>query len=121
MNLEEFIKQTIVQIASGMEAASGALEESTCCVNPMNSDLTDGHGSTIHVLSESQPATPIEFDVAITTSETTGKTGKAGLQILSMFGVGGEGTKESGYSIYSRVKFVIPVALPVFDKTSPNK
>ena len=119
MNLEEFIKQTIVQIASGMESASAALQESTCCVNPTNSDLTDGHGTVLYQVRESQPTTPIEFDVAMTASETTGKTGKAGFQVLSI-GVGGEGTTEASNSTHSRVKFVIPVALPVSDKTSPN-
>ena len=54
----------------------------------------------------------VAFDVAVTVSKS-GKSG-AGLQV-GAFGVGGmlEGGSESAQSAVSRIKFVVPVQLPV--------
>jgi len=53
----------------------------------------------------------IEFDVAITASDTSSVEGGAGISIAPLR-LGGSGTSESQQQSVSRVKFFVPLTLP---------
>ena len=95
MNLEEFIEETLRQIAKGVAAASDSLDEvEGAKVNPKyQRDLVE--------------IKQIDFDVAVTTVE--GTTAGAG---ISVWGIGAKGDMKNESSIVSRIKFKVPLQLP---------
>jgi hypothetical protein len=111
MNVKEFIETTLKQIIDGVHAAQ--LYGSTCgaTVNPGN---VNSKGQEL-VLDD--PATgaliqQVEFDVALSVIE--GKETKAGVGVLAAaVGFGAQGKTEQESSAVSRIKFSVPVALPV--------
>lgn len=119
MNLQEFIRETLVQISQGITAANADLKDTGAKVNPRNvhpylhtSDKVYGHVDTSKPKEEFFPLVElVEFDVALTVSE--GKETKGGIGIaIGTIGLGSQGRSDSERSSESRVKFRIPVQLP---------
>ena len=50
MNLQEFIKETLVQIASGIEGAAAELKGSKAIINPRNVQTGAGDDTRLWVL-----------------------------------------------------------------------
>lgn len=98
MELKDFIRETIVQIAQGIEEANTELKDSGAIVNPRNVSV-DYSGKAKHygVLSDSgaedeflPSVQAIEFDVAVHATEGSEKSAKAGISVGSV-GIGGAG------------------------------
>lgn len=101
MNLQDFVKSSIVEIIRGIDAAISETshEGSRAVINPAP--------------SESQHADPneITFDVAVTVQEDATKGGGASINIFSTkIGVGGD--KATSNTAVSRLSFTVPVAWP---------
>lgn len=88
MELREFIKQTIIQIADGLREGDKYIQE-----NNFGSGVRDTQYEEI------------SFDVAIASNEeeTTGSTGK--LSVVSVFSAGLIDESKSTSSTVSRIKF----------------
>lgn len=110
MDLKTFVEQTLVAVVEGVKAAQMKYPtgSGTAAINhvdraPAEAALPTG-------------ATPIEFDVAVTSAseEETGGSRKGGLNIrvveASMGSTGAERTRSEAVS---RVRFTVPVSLPV--------
>ena len=107
MQLDEFVKNTLEQIITGVREAQKAVAGHGAAVNPgVRSTPT---GRMVHetgtILQD------VEFDVALTVTETD-KSG-AGLRVgVPWIGGQVEGGSNRQHSEVSRIKFVVRVAFP---------
>jgi hypothetical protein len=117
MDLETFIAQSLIQIANGVEKASDALKSTSTVINPKS--VSGAHKGDMNVFGyldtqdqHLRTVQKIEFDVAVLASE--GKETKGGIGIVvGSIGLGTQGKSESESSSHSRIKFTIPMALPI--------
>ena len=111
MELDEFVAKTLEQLIKGIISAQNSVRElsTNAEINPSVGSalppdrLDDDTGTLVQNVS---------FDVAVTVSHSD-KSG-AGLQV-GAFGVGGKmgGGSKRARSEVSRIKFVVPVVLPL--------
>lgn len=115
MELKEFISETIQQISLGVKDAMEKCSELDVIVNP---DVTVGSNGDYFVpqkeigVAMQRRVQVIDMDIAITVTESQGNaaTGKIG---VSIFSISGETKGGKNTSNESRVRFSIPVCLPV--------
>lgn len=121
LDLRNFIKETLVQIAQGIEDASQALGSTTAIVNPRN--VVGAHGTNdskvYGYVDESrdlrQAVQSIHFDVAISIGQGTETKGGIGL-VVGAVTLGSQGKSDSSNTSQSRIQFTIPMALPTTKK-----
>jgi hypothetical protein len=107
MKLSEFVSETIKELIDGVNAARKYAEDKDALVNPLSA-----YGSGNPYSAKNGRATFVEFDVVVTTTDTD--KGKGGVGIfVGAFGVGVQGEEATENSSVSRVKFTIPVMLPL--------
>ena len=126
MDLKDFVKESIVQIAQGIEEANSALEDSQAMVNPLyiraNSENAQAYGRTMqrnveYSEPDSRVVEKVDFDVAVVAE--AGEQGSAGAKLsIASIGFGAEGKIESSNKSESRIKFSIPVVYPGFENQS---
>lgn len=118
MDLKDFVKNSLTQIAEGILAASEALKNTDAQVNPteivVNSNSSQAYGRTCKAERSDDPTRVVEkvdFDVALSVQE--GETTNASLKVSVMsirLGAGGESNSTLGSQ--SRIKFSVPMVLP---------
>ena len=122
MNLEDFIAQSLSQIAKGIEKANDELSASKAIVSPKNiKDVQKNNPSTFGKLElrngEWSVVQNIEFDVAVTASQ--GSEAKAGAGIsVGAITLGATGKEDNKNTSVSRIKFSIPMLLPLHEKNA---
>lgn len=117
MELKDFISNTIEQISLGIFEASKKCNQYGVIVNP---NITIGEQGDFCIPKQPEHVNIqrrvqlIDMDIAVTVIESEeGKIeGKLGVSII---GVGGKSQEGKSTSNESRVKFSIPVCLPVTD------
>jgi len=114
MELKDFISETIVQIANGVIDAIEKCNEKNVIVNP---DITIGEKGEYWVPRNgsykiARRVQQVEMDICVTVSESekNGIDAKVG---ISVFGIGTNSTGLKSNTNESRIKFSIPVCLPV--------
>jgi len=115
MDLKDFIKNTLVQIADGVSEAEKELEVKNASVNPIGGyfDQKQLGGRT---WSFKNGVTEIvEFDVALTNSEKEGTSAGIGV-LLGSINLGAKGASEEAVLSVTRIKFSIPLLLPTGKK-----
>ena len=97
MNVKDFIKETLTQIAEGVNETNQQLGNQHSFVATENitnesgipqNDTYSYKDGTAHLVRE------INFDLAITVSDLSTQGGKGGIEVFSLFHA--EGSKESG-------------------------
>jgi len=115
MELKEFVQQSLVQIARGIEEASKELKETNAHINPknvyVNADTRQNYGRLVKGKDYNPVVELVEFDVAVHASEGTEKSGEIGISVGSI-GIGGGGKTQETSKSESRLKFRIPVVFP---------
>lgn len=112
MNIQEFVSETLQQIVRGVIDAQTKLADTPAAVSPR----LDGGTLTQTQRAETNKDTwtlsqNVEFDLAVTALESQGSGGKMSVSVFAVSaGIGGESSK--GLQSVSRVKFVVPIALP---------
>ncbi|MGI9012859.1 MAG: hypothetical protein ACR2GY_01255 [Phycisphaerales bacterium] len=112
MNLKDFVAQTLVQIAEGVTKAAKGAGESGAIVNP---EISVHSMADPGMTSRKRPKNQlIEFDLAVTVDNSSSAKAGAGLRV---FGIGAtaDGATASATQHVSRVRFSVPMALPVHD------
>jgi hypothetical protein len=104
MNLEDFIKESLAQIFRSVHAMSAVAKETGAEIAPRQYAA-----SGIVVNDVGRPVEMIDFDVAVTATDT-GEV-KGGIAVM---GLGVKGGQSELNSTVSRIKFRIPVTLPSF-------
>lgn len=90
MELKEFVKKVITDLVEAVE------------------DVRATSSRDMH-LSRNEQSRTVEFDIAVSVEETSGKSGKAGVRVLEFIQAGGDIAEQSKNSTVSRVKFGIDV------------
>ena len=110
MDLEEFVRLSLVQITKGVTDAQNEAMESGASVNPRVLHADHSSGSAAGRLADGRIACLVEFDVAVAVSEESSATGGGKLKAASFFQVGGNTSKGSTSESVSRLRFTVPVA-----------
>lgn len=115
MELKEFVKKTLLEIVEGVEEAQKAVKEHGAVVNPKYVK-----GDSAQIGREYVPVQDISFEVGLTTSEVTGNDKGIGV-VLGPLKAGINGTGNTSESSVTRIKFTVPLALPVDAASKDNK
>lgn len=115
MELSEFVKQSLTQIVSGVKASQEEISNQGGYVNPAVFASFPGNASTTHFgsVGDGQNVLLVDFDVAVTVTDTIegGVGGK--LSVASFFKVEAGGKGSTASEATSRIQFKVPLALPV--------
>ncbi|MDR1459612.1 MAG: hypothetical protein LBI60_05305 [Bacteroidales bacterium] len=117
MELDEFIKETLVKILKGVKEAQSAAGEYDAYINPVT-----GSGATmVKIHDRLCNIQNVEFEIALTGTE--GSEGTTGIGVwFGGIGMGAKGKEEAENKSATGVKFSIPVSLPYMDnENSPLK
>ena len=104
MELDKFVSKTLSMISKGVAEAQKECREYGVVVNDAPSTMhrdTGVYGSNYSILQT------VEFDVAITTEDSSNGEGK-----ISVMGIGVGGGNQSKDTYSSRIKFNVPVSFP---------
>lgn len=118
MDLKEFIKESLVQIAAGVKESQAAVRDACGYVNPAVRVLpknTDNAHMTY--LPDGRNVFLVDFDVAVTVSESEKAKGGAKLQVASFVKLGGNVGGTSSSSATNRLTFKVPLALPADEES----
>ncbi|WP_308366980.1 MULTISPECIES: hypothetical protein [unclassified Microbulbifer] len=121
MDIKKFVRDTLIQISSGVKEAQDAVRENGGFVNPAARVAAKGDSNShLVTIDNGQGVFFVDFDVAVTVTDETSNEGEAKLKIASIFSAGGGVTNASEASSTSRISFKVPLALPV-DEVSQSK
>jgi len=112
MKLQEFISETLKEIITGVKEAQRYADSQDAMINPPSRKKGERKSIQMVDADTGQLLRDVLFDVAVTFTEETAKEGGAGIFVASI-GVGVKGTSDTSSSSVSRVKFSVPVALPI--------
>jgi hypothetical protein len=116
LELKDFVRETLVQIAHGVSEAQKELSESAAEVNPQVSRRFDVKNSNYGDSQSGKPIFLIDFDVAVTATEGTQTKGGIGV-VAGVLALGRHGQSDSANSSVSRIKFMVPMALSYGNKS----
>ncbi|MCV6610650.1 MAG: hypothetical protein OIF55_07780 [Amphritea sp.] len=124
MNLEEFIKESLVQISNGITGANEELKDTGALINPLhiqvNSDSSQAFartGQSRKAHENSRVVEKVEFDIAV--SAEKGEGASAGLKLtVASIGVEAGGNTGKSSRSESRIQFSIPVVFPGVDSNT---
>jgi hypothetical protein len=112
MELRDFVSETLVQIAEGVASAQ---ERSSAIGAHINPKLTGSATFAVQhgfLSSAAGAAQIVGFDVALTVTEGKGTKGGIGI-VAGAITLGSSGHSSAENSSVSRVKFSVPLILPV--------
>lgn len=121
MELQEFIKSSLVEISRGVLDASTALKDTDAIVSPenfkVNSENSQAFGRTKSGPSALDPESgtrvvhKVDFDIAVLVDESDKVNAGIKISVMSIgLTGGGESTTKSGSA--SRIKFSVPIVMP---------
>lgn len=114
MELEEFIQETLSQIAAGVEAAQTEVRDAGGFVNPAHRvDKHEQDKSHFGALISGQNIFLVDFDVSVSVLEATETEGKAKLNIAGFASLGAGGQSNASSTATNRISFKVPLAMPV--------
>lgn len=117
MNLQQFIKESLVQITNGIVEADAAVAATGAAVNPRDVVYNKRGDGPYGYYAEDEKGTyrraveSIDFDVVVTVSEGTETKGGIGIHV-GIVGVGSAGKSGKESSSESRLKFSVPLLIP---------
>lgn len=109
MDLDEFVKETLVRIAKGVHEAKAGVEDAGGAVNP--STYTETHTALLREKESGLLVQEVEFDVAVVVNEAS--KGEVGGGILvAAFGLGAKAQEGLESASTHRIQFKVPILLP---------
>lgn len=110
MELDQFIESSLTQLVAGVTGATEAVQGAGGSINP-GAGSTMGMPRGVELSGVMVPVIDIEFDVAVSASDSEGSRGGIAV-VAGFFGVGGQHTRDASNEQVSRLRFTVPVALP---------
>jgi hypothetical protein len=109
MKLRDFIADALMEVHHGVQNAIKRRDEEGLAgrISPGINEPDTGQIDWTKMVRD------VEFDVAVTVAYTKEKSGEAGLEIFSFGKAGAKGAAKSEESTVNRIKFSIPVIIPV--------
>jgi len=110
MKLEDFVSETLSQLIKGVKKAQDSAGKHGAVINPRSVST----GSQEAVLDSSTNALieKVEFEVALTRTEEEQAKGGIGV-FFADIGIGAKGQLDTSKASLNRIRFSIPVVLPV--------
>lgn len=121
MKLQDFVCESLSQIIKGIHDAHKLELPLNAEVSPyrhIKNVKTDN--TRMKPMYSWQYATPIKFDVAVTTEQTKGTKGGIGV-VVGAIALGSQGKTDKLDSSVSRIQFEVPVILPHNEKKKDEK
>ena len=114
MELKEFIEKTLLQVIQGVKSAQSKASELGAVVSPLGMRTQNKDLYILIMQGCSMPLGKIEFEAALTKSESEG--GKSGIGVfLGGVGFGGQSDSTTQNHSMTKIKFSVPILLPCFD------
>lgn len=114
MELKEFIRETLSQIAAGVETAQTEVRDAGGFVNPAHRVGKQEPGkSHFGALTSGQNIFLVDFDVTVSVVEATETEGKAKLNVAGFINLGTGGQSNASSMATNRICFKVPLAMPV--------
>ena len=98
MQLDDFVRTTLVQIARGVHDAQQAVGELGGIVNPATLHASKESGAYFSTVNDMHHVFLVDFDVAVEVVESTGKSAEAGLSVATVVKLGAGGKAASSNS-----------------------
>jgi hypothetical protein len=117
MDLKEFVRETLVQITSGVRDAQDEVRSLGGIVNPATLTRTDGAGSYFSTIDDIHHVFLVDFDVAVSVTENTGTNAGAKLNVATFLSLGAGGQSANSSAATNRLTFKVPLALPLDEPT----
>jgi hypothetical protein len=111
MELHEFVTETLAQIVTGVSDAQERCKGTGARINPASRHT--GTGYRLMAGSGGASLDEVEFDIALTKTEGTAAKGGIGV-LLGSVGIGGQAKSERSDRLANRIKFKVPLMLPLF-------
>ena len=102
MELKEFIKDTVTQIADAVTELNGGTSKYPLTINPIG-DIGKQDSNYIEIASKHCYITNIEFNLSLTTSDNKGNNTKVGV-FASIIGVGVSSNEDAQNESVSRIE-----------------
>lgn len=117
MKLQEFVSETLREVIAGVKEAQAYAKDNGAVINPEPEHLVLEKDRYVNIMvaPQSWVCTPIEdidFDVAVTSTDTSETQAGVGIFVAAL-ALGVKDKSDIVNSCVSRVKFSIPLALPV--------
>jgi hypothetical protein len=111
MELKDFVRTSLIDIATGVEEATAEVTRLGGVLNPSHRHMPGA--TTVGRPHGLVPVQEVHFDVAVTASKAEGSEAKAGIEVVGIsLGLGVKGRTDSEATSVSRLRFSVPVALP---------
>jgi hypothetical protein len=120
MDLDQFIKEALINIVSGIEEAQKIVVSQNAFINPfgIQYNLNDTKGEGISL--EGHKTSTIEFELSVMVEESSAAQGKIGIK-AGLFNVGAGGDLKNSNNSINKIKFSIPVLFPFQDFKSKKQ
>ncbi len=112
MELSEFVKVTLSQIVKGVAEAQAEARTNGGYVCPAFKPPSDVDG-ILGVSPNLQSVYAIQFDVAVVVSDARSKSAAGKISVVSLGGAGVAGEAKLSIETTSRIKFIVPLELPL--------
>ena len=112
MNLKEFVSESLSQIVSGVIDAQEILMETEAIIVPEMSRSINTASIGEAKNKPGQPVAEVEFDILVTVSEKK-ESGMSLSVALGTINGSGKGGRNTDYGENSRIKFKIPIVMPI--------
>ncbi len=113
MKLDKYVEETIRQVISGIAAAREYGDRNNAQVNPASATFHSKSSTVIYCSETGVPIQELEFDIAVSVSEGNSTTDAPEITVGSSTLSGNAQTTETTNSSTNRIKFTIPVLLPM--------
>lgn len=114
MELQSFIAQSLRSIIEGVREAQASTKDSGAVIVPELTQRQQRDDAAMVNLGDSHAyAYDVEFDIAVAAAQKRGARAKAGISVLGadLLGAGGDSSRSERST--SRIRFKVPVVLPV--------
>lgn len=118
MELKHFISETLSQLIDGVVDAQSKVQSSGGRVSPHVRTPHDSK-SIYGITNDKLPVVFVDFDISIEAQEGTGTKGSVGV-VAGIFALGSHGESRESSQSSNKIKFSIPVALPLQPYTNEN-
>ena len=113
MKLDKFVEESIKQVIAGVDAAKKYGDTHNALVNPASATFSSKNETVVYCLNTGVPIQQIVFDVAVTITKGSSTTDDTEATVGEVSVAGNTNATESKNSSVSRIKFTIPVLLPL--------
>lgn len=113
MKLDKYVEETIKQIITGISAAQKFGDQNGAKVNPASATFNHQNATNIFCSNTGVPVQQIDFDIVVSVSEGNSTTDSPEITVGSSTISGNAQTSETTNSSTNRIKFSIPVLLPL--------